>query len=774
MSTQPYALYNPAMLAPEQLLAEFTARRPMLSRLIEVVRNNQPSHPPQHVLICGPRGMGKTTLLWAVAHTITIHEPDLDKLWIPVPFDEESRRIGDLADFWLECIRQLETASGNGTFEAEKLLDVAASEIEAAARTRFLELVDHSGKRALLLIDNINDIFRSVHDQDALHRLRAFLMEDDRVMILGACVELSDDVTSIEKPFFDFFRTFELKPLDFDEMKACLTALADARGDTKAKETIAEREGSLRAIHLLTGGNPRLVKTFYRLLKDGLHRDIRVDLERLLDEFTPYFKAIVDVLPTQQQRIFDAVALAWNPVEVAYIARQTRLASNQVSSQLRALVKSGHVVEAAGRPKKKTYMLADRFSNVHYLMRHGRAARVRFDWFVVMVRLLFEDEAYAKTLAKLARESMDCGCTGWEEAHDLVANAMARAETKEARKSLLGQFVGARNPDSMAELSLAEVACEKALEIDPADSDAHYRMGRVQEHLLEDPELAAKSYRSAIQFNPSNADAWASLAWVCHRKIKNPDEAEEAYLKAIELDPNAWWVRSNYGSFLQEETIRHDEAESVFRKVCAEDPMPNTTWFNLGNLLKNLGRLDEAEAAYRKSIELDAAYGPPYIGLAILYHSQKKDPDVYQPLAIKSLSMSPCRAFDLGAFLRICWIDSEAFEKVIPGLCGWCALNPKHVDVGMVHSFTFTMWLRLANLKGTKGTLDFMKTLTATDLEPFELLSDAFQAAEDPDHLHRLAPERSRAVAEFLEKNWKKLGRNPTAEDSCLCPICKP
>jgi hypothetical protein len=45
MSTQPYALYNPAMLAPEQLLAEFTARQSTLDRLVDVVRNNQPGHP---------------------------------------------------------------------------------------------------------------------------------------------------------------------------------------------------------------------------------------------------------------------------------------------------------------------------------------------------------------------------------------------------------------------------------------------------------------------------------------------------------------------------------------------------------------------------------------------------------------------------------------------------------------------------------------------------------------------------------------------------------
>lgn len=40
------------------------------------------------------------------------------------------------------------------------------------------------------------------------------------------------------------------------------------------------------------GENPQLIKTFYRLLAEGLYGDIRADLERLLDEFAPHFKSI--------------------------------------------------------------------------------------------------------------------------------------------------------------------------------------------------------------------------------------------------------------------------------------------------------------------------------------------------------------------------------------------------------------------------------------------------------------------------------------------------
>jgi tetratricopeptide (TPR) repeat protein len=753
MSTQPYALYNPAMLAPEQLLAEFTARQATLDRLVDVVRNNQPGHPPQHALISGPRGMGKTTLLWAVAHTITLREPELAKQWQPVPFDEESRRIGDLADFWLECIRQWEVASGSGGDTADGLLDLPPDRIEDAAFQSFINLVDASGKRALLLVDNVNEVFRNVDDREALHRLRAFLMDDDRVMLLGACVELSDDVTSVEKPFFDFFRIFELKPLSFDEVRDCLYALADARGDKEARAVIDKREGGLRAIHLLTGGNPRLVKTFYRLLKDGLHRDIRVDLEKLLDEFTPYFKAIVDVLSPQQQRIFDAVALAWNPVEVAHVARQTRLASNKVSSQLRYMIKSGHIAEVASQPKKKSYMLADRFSNVHYLMRHGRAARIRFDWFVVMVRLLFEDEEYAKALAVMAKDSVIGTTPGWDEACGLVANAMARAETSNARKLLIDQFVTARNPESITDLRLAVIACDKALEIDPNDADAHFRKGRVEEYLFYDAEKAAASYSEAVRLNPSHLEAWGALAWVNHRLLHKKEEAEAAYLKALQINPEAWWIRTNYASFLQEHTTRYEEAEREFRTLCEKGSEPNRIWFNLGNLLKSfLKRPDEAEDAYRKAIRSDETYAPPVMGLAILHLEQGRPYSDYAPLAIKALNLPPYRGFELRSFLCLCGNDEKAIGQVLPALCRWCAEHPDHIDVPMVYSFAFTLWRRFADLVGAEAVLEFMLSLPDADQKPFEALSDVFHTQKDPSHLHRLAPERARFVTELLEK----------------------
>jgi tetratricopeptide (TPR) repeat protein len=605
---QPLALYNPALLPPDVLLAEFTARRPLLETLLGIVRGNQAGHPPQHCLLIGARGAEKTTTLWAVAHSVA-RDLDLGCKWQPVVFDEESRRVGDLADFWLECIRQWEHATRATTDKAKALLEEAPADIEERAKRIFMDMVERSGRRALLLIDNLNDLLSSIHDAEPLHRLRAFLMKESRVMVIGAATRYFDEVTSVDKPFNDFFRYFELRSLSLEEMQESLVALAQLSGDDGVKRALQEHGGTLRTLHLLTGGNPRLIKTFYRLLRDGLRGEIRADLERLLDEFTPYFKAIVDALPGQQQRIFDAIALAWDPVEVSTIATVTRIASNQVSAQIRALVKNGMVSEVAGHPKRKSYLLADRFSNIHYLMRHGRAARNRFDWFVAMVQLVFPDGNSGDLLTRFASDSAKCGPEGQRDARAILESALNRAENAESRRRLLhatlreswdssaleslGQwFDTERAKQDLPEIEIVTFcgqmppALRKKLGFKPTDAHWWFQLTDFLEE-KEAWELAEACYHKAIEIDPQDPSFWCFLGRLLLDHLFSPAEAEAAYRKATEAGPSYAYAWTCLGKLLAGVIERPAEAETAYRKAVEADPKDAYAWTCLGDLLSD-------------------------------------------------------------------------------------------------------------------------------------------------------------------------------------------
>jgi Flp pilus assembly protein TadD len=622
----PFALYNPALLPPEVLLSEFTARRPLLATLLDIVRSNHDGEPVQHAILVGRRGMGKTTLLCAVsASIITAPEgspnADLRKFWQPVIFDEESRRIGDLADFWLECIRQWEAATNPAlttASRADALLDLSGDVIEDRSREEFLKLVDQSGKRALLLIDNINDIFAAISDHESLMRLRSFLMADSRVMIIGAATQWFSDVTNVDKPFFEFFREFDLKALSLVEMRECLAGVATARGDQRVLNALEERSRSIEALHILTGGNPRLIRTFYRLLNEGMHGELRQQLQRLIDDYTPYHKAIIDALPGQQQRVLDAIALHWNPCDVATVARQTRLPSNQVSAQIRALTKAGLVGEVAalGTQKKKAYLLADRFSNIHYLMRHGRTGQRRMHWFVMTLRVLFDDAQFAEAAARTARLTAQGDGAHSDDALAIAHESLHVAGTESARRLLFDRLAGSPGFDAHVDPDFAEQFCREAIAKNPNDAVAHHKLGRTLHVFREQLHEAEAAYRRAIALDSEFAWPWNNLGNLLS-DLDRKDEAEAAYRRAIELDPKYAPPWNGLGNLLSD-LGRKDEAEAAYRQLIELDPEDALPCNNLGNLLSILDRKSEAEAAYRQAIELDPKYARPWYNLGVL------------------------------------------------------------------------------------------------------------------------------------------------------------
>ena len=55
-------LYNPAQLTPGELKESFVAREETLTEMLRVIGGQMPGRPCQHMMLIGPRGMGKTTL----------------------------------------------------------------------------------------------------------------------------------------------------------------------------------------------------------------------------------------------------------------------------------------------------------------------------------------------------------------------------------------------------------------------------------------------------------------------------------------------------------------------------------------------------------------------------------------------------------------------------------------------------------------------------------------------------------------------------------------
>ncbi len=721
-----FNLYNPASVPKHVLLEEFVARQDILDEILEIIAANKSGEPQQHVLLIGPRGMGKTTMLFVVKYKVE-DDPQLGREWLPLILSEENYGIGDLADFWLEAIRCLEGNLDLWTDKAEKLLKQGGTDLAERAREEFFRILASTGKRALFLLDNLNEIFNSITDKQELHVLRAFLMEDSRVMIIGASASYFSKVYNVDQPFFDFFRIFILERFNREEMDHVLRIMAERRKDATVLEILEKEPGRVQSLRILTGGNPRLVKYVYRLLHEGAFGSARHDLERLLDDCTPYFKHRIETLTTQLRRVFDAIARRWDPVGVGDLTVVLRKPSNHISAQIKRLVREGFAEETGGSDKKKLYQVAERFYNVFYLMRYSRTGRQRLEWMAGFMRVFYTLEDYQKWADKTEEEL--CGLKDSRQKEERLAfmsvmasaaedavlkedllNRTVRATINEAGYGALKRILGKELAKELgATYSIFEFLAglpeEKQKEIGYQSENGiwWYRLGRIlnEEKLYDlagdayrkstalDPENfyvwndfgtllsdqnrnneAEEAYLKAIELNQNHFVLWYNLANLLKRQ-KRYEEAEEAYHKAIEFGPESYFFSwSNLGSILHEQK-RYKEAEEVFRKCIELDPEQVPSWNNLGFLLSEQERYQEAEEVFRKCIELDPKAAYCWNNLGYLLSEQKRYKEA-EEVYHKAIELDPKAGTPHSGLAKV-FLETgdnhdEALEESIQGL----------------------------------------------------------------------------------------------------------
>ena len=182
----------------------------------------------------------------------------------------------------------------------------------------------------------------------------------------------------------------------------------------------------------------------------------------------------------------------------------------------------------------------------------------------------------------------------------------------------------------------AESSCAMALHLNPNLDVVYTSLGDLRTATGQ-YEAAKLAFQDALELDPNNASALIGLAEV-YRLQQRPDEAEATIRKAIGLHPGDWSTYNALGLFLfrsgrfaaaveqfsiivalDDTNVRgltnlgsalllaeeFEAAEPVFRRALDLEPK-GATYSNLGMLLYNLGRFDEAVEAHRNAVALEA------------------------------------------------------------------------------------------------------------------------------------------------------------------------
>ena len=359
--------YNPGFLTDDELVGSFCVRTTEFEMLVEVLREcTGPSNP--HQIVIGPRGSGKTSLLLRVAAEVR-RDPGLAAALFPVVFAEESYEVSTAGEFWLECLSHLSVQAPRR--EDGPDLQRTFAELRTVRDDRtlaerclgaLLDFSDREGKRLVLLVENLNMLFRDMADPDAGWRLRKVLQTEPRIVLLASATSRFDEIDDPGHALYDLFSVQTLRPLDTGE---CATLW----------ETVAGRcpqPGTIRSIEILTGGSPRLVAIVARFGAELSFRKLMASLLDLIDDHTEYFKSHLELLPAQERRVYLALAALWKPATTREIADQSRMETSKCSAQLTRLTGRGVVQSAGGSARRKQYYLTERLYNIYYLMRRSR------------------------------------------------------------------------------------------------------------------------------------------------------------------------------------------------------------------------------------------------------------------------------------------------------------------------------------------------------------------------------------------------------------------
>jgi tetratricopeptide (TPR) repeat protein len=141
----------------------------------------------------------------------------------------------------------------------------------------------------------------------------------------------------------------------------------------------------------------------------------------------------------------------------------------------------------------------------------------------------------------------------------------------------------------------AEKAIQDAIKADPTYSVAHYNLAKLYR---KDGKIAdaIKAYGEAIRTLEAPNSAYQYELGLCYEALsEKPDESREAKITA------------------KREAIRAFEAATQI------NPSDYKSFYHIGVLNEDLDDPEKADAAYRKSIDLNSGYSPAFVALGNMY-----------------------------------------------------------------------------------------------------------------------------------------------------------
>ncbi len=370
--------YNPSQMSREELLETLVGRDELLANLTQHCRDSlEQGASGGHVLLWGPRGIGKTTLLRALRLGL---DSELSRRLIPIVFSEEEHSVTGVHSL---LARVVELSGEAAAWPPPNYRKLPSPDLVGA-------LEEHAGasRAYLLLPENFSDLLDRVvnHEKPELCELFARLFCNPKFLFVATSItvlrppkgrkgQTLRDIASCFTPQ----RVEGLPELAREVIRK--RAAWDGRKDLLDQPDVA---GKVRAVAKLSGGNPRYLVELYGMLGGQGVLDIEEEFMRFLNRCTAAQQGLLKDLSGSASAALEAVARRRGIAAVSDIVEDLITpddteadAAKRVRNAVGELVAAGFLTERPRRGREKVYAVHPPAFQLWYEMRYLDAEHQR-------------------------------------------------------------------------------------------------------------------------------------------------------------------------------------------------------------------------------------------------------------------------------------------------------------------------------------------------------------------------------------------------------------
>lgn len=391
--------FTPDLTDPTLLKQLTVGREATIGDIISRLDKHSKERIPFYLLFIGPRGIGKSHLLLSIYYRIRSDQKLSEKIE-PIKLSEEEYSISTITDLFKRVLDELNKSNPEPKrvpfrSEGSDVVDHATRILDSLAKD----------KMPVIVIDNINLIFSQLPECD-LKKLRSILQEHNNISIVGAAPSIFNEISDYGTPFYNFFELKFLDEWNQQQIEEFIRKKMEIQGKKMPINGDLEKfEQKLKAITVLTGGNPRLVVSLCEILCQPENlADIEETLLTMLDELTPFYQARMEALPTQQRKIFDLLSISDRPLTPTEITKLSGFNINVVNVQLKRLEDMGFIEPLKLKKQRSVhYEVKERLFRIWREMRFP-LGRLRISLFVNFLKLWYSKTELRKEHFALLEE----------------------------------------------------------------------------------------------------------------------------------------------------------------------------------------------------------------------------------------------------------------------------------------------------------------------------------------------------------------------------------